>query len=41
MQPPEKAKSPPCVPVPNPHAIVVSVGTVGSPVKAALMHQHY
>ena len=35
-QPPEKAKSPPWVPVPNPQARVVSVGTVGSPVKAAL-----
>ena len=35
-QPPEKAKSPPWVPVPKPQARVVSVGTVGNPVNAAL-----
>ena len=35
-QPPENAKFPPWVPVPNPQASVVLVGTVGSPVNAAL-----
>ena len=35
-QPPENAKSPPCVPVPKPQARVVLVGTVGKPVRAAL-----
>ena len=35
-QPPDNAKFPPWVPLPKPQARVVSVGTVGNPVKAAL-----
>ena len=35
-QPPDNAKFPPWVPLPKPQARVVSVGTVGKPVRAAL-----